>query len=182
MPVNSVTYFFAIFPNAPERDQTHATAALLKDGLGLRGSLSPASKLHLTCHFVTRAAAIDPDLERALIDVGDAVRADPFDLVLTTAITFEGEGRVPSVLIPDAEPGALTDLVTALAAGTAVHVAAEKRDYRAHVTFLRGKDRIFTSMPITPVVWQARAFVLAAGVPGERDYRIVREWALARLN
>ncbi len=176
------TYFFAIFPEPSARDRTAVMGELLRESLGLRGTPVTADKLHLTCHFVARTKEFDEALVERLVAVGDGVRVDPFELVLTAATTFDHEGEAPSVLLPDSTPEPLTRLVRSLAEGSAGDGPSNPRPYQPHVTFLWGEDRIHTRMAITQLQWAVSDFVLAAGVPNEKPYRVLKSWRLARLN
>jgi 2'-5' RNA ligase len=176
----TVSYFFAVFPEDHARDLTHAAAGLFKESLGLSGRLVSPEKLHMTCHFIGRFKQALDDVEAKAIAVGDEVTGQRFDITFDHALTFEGTNAAPCVFASAEVPWALRGLCHRIGhlldpTRKETHVS---RPFRPHVTWLYSNDRIYGTMPMSPLTWSAKTFALASGVPGVAPYRIIRTWAL----
>jgi len=176
-----ISYFFAVLPDDQARDLTYAAAGLFKESLGLRGRLVLPEKLHMTCHFIGRFAQVLEEVEVKAIAVGDQVSGKPFEITFGHALTFEGTNAAPCVFASAEVPWALRGLCQRI--GHLLDSTRKEthfsRPFRPHVTWLYSNDRIYGTMPMSPLTWSARTFALASGVQGVAPYRIIRTWTLS---
>lgn len=56
----------------------------------------------------------------------------------------------------------------------------EHSAFKPHVTVLRDARGVFPDVPIEPVSWPVREFVLIDSLPGQRGYRVLDRWMLDR--
>lgn len=175
-----ITYFFALFPTAAQAVETYAAAARVQASFRLRGNLIGLRRLHLTVHFVDRRPVRDAALERGLMEIGDGVALEPVGLDLTAATTFAHGLVSPCVFLPSSTPPGLERIAGDVAAAVAriPGVPRPAHPFRAHATFLRGRDRIAGVVPVTPVAWRPAALSLAIGEPGAEAYAVLRSWPL----
>ncbi|MEP7041983.1 MAG: hypothetical protein ABI843_02905 [Dokdonella sp.] len=174
----SVTYFFAIFPDVDARDLAYAEAGLFKASLNLRGRLVARERLHLTCHFVGRFVSSSIEVEAKAITVGEGIVAKPCEIEFNHALSLDSSGLAPCVFAPTVVPRELKSLAEELRGATRNDVPDPMRTFHPRVTWLRSQDRIYGTLPMSPLTWPIRSFSLAAGVAGEPAYRIVRTWVL----
>ena len=166
--------FFALWPN----DDVRAT--LTDWGRGAQavagGRAVAAENIHLTLFFV---GSVERDGLAALEDAADAVRAQPFTLVLDR-IGYWRHNRIVWAGSSAHAPAAAAlegSLHEALAhAG----VNGEERPYVPHVTLLRKAERKPPAIAVTACAWQVREFALVESQPvaGGVRYLVRRAWPL----
>ena len=178
--------FFAIFPDAPSREQLAVEAQGI--ATRLQGRAVGAPNLHLTLVFIGPAS---PAQRARLESIGDAIRAAPFDLLLDELGCFAK--AAVAWRAPAAPPDGLLQLQAALAgACTDAGFAIESRPFRPHVTLVRdlrrdalAAARRAPSNPLgtssEPAGWTAREFALVGSeaAPGGSVYTALRRWPLA---
>ena len=163
--------FFAIWPDAAAAAALAELAQVLAQPLQARPTA--AEKIHLTLAFLGEVA--EQDVER-VIEAGDAVRGEGFELVLDhvgsfrkARVAWAGSERPPAALL--ALNAALRDALTRLA------LPVEERDFAPHVTLARKVVRALprTALP-RPISWRADAFSLVKSAGGR--YEDVAGWDL----
>lgn len=166
--------FFALWPDDATRDALDRTGKWLRRHWG--GRRMRADTLHLTLAFLgdTPAAARD-----AFLPMIDAIRAEPFELMLDQA------GRWPHNRIGwlgcSAPAAPLADLAERLRRVLRESgVALDARPFVPHVTLLRNAP----GGPVpacAPVRWRVEDFVLATSRTdaGGARYEIAGRWPLA---
>jgi RNA 2',3'-cyclic 3'-phosphodiesterase len=172
--VETQRLFFALCPELELQQRfAQAAAALLPHAAGRRVR---AENLHCTLVFLGAVAATQ---RLCLEDAASLVRAEPFTL------TFDRLGyfRRPQVawLGCTTTPAALQALVTGLSNGSAsCGFPPEQRPYAVHLTVARKLRRDPGRLPLLPIAWPVKQFVLMESV-SETDgvhYRPLRFWEL----
>ena len=173
--------FFALWPDAGVRDALEAAARKLKHDLASRGRWIARHRYHMTLHFLGRHdPASDERVARALA-AGDRVDARAFELVLDRVGSFANRSIpwwIGCTTVPD-DLAALWASLGACLHGESVEIAGNE-SLVAHITVLRDAERRLPPMPIEPIAWPVREFVLVdSELGGQARYTIVRRWDLA---
>lgn len=166
--------FFALWPDAATRDALDRTGKRLHRRWG--GRRMRADTLHLTLAFLgdTPVAARD-----ALLPMIDAIRAEPFELLLDR-VGYWPHNRIGwlGCSVPAAP---LADLAERLRRALRESGAAfDARPFAPHVTLLRNAPG-GPAPACAPVRWRVDDFVLAASRTdaGGARYEIAGRWPLA---
>lgn len=168
----SERWFFALWPDEATR-RILAERVRVQVPAGARAA-HPLD-LHLTLVFL---GELERDRLVCAESAADELAAARVDL------TFDRLGVFPRPGVlwygPAQTPDALLDLVEGLQRALCrCGIAPERRPYRAHMTLARRVRTPQPEIPVAPLTWQAREFVLAAGDAGAVPrYRVRRRWPL----
>ncbi len=173
--------FFALWPDAPVRDELARTAAVLHAVRGGRRTRPEA--MHLTLVFVGAVARERlPELQAAAGEIG----SPPFEIVFDRARCWR-HNRI-AFLTAGEPPQKLAALVSALQeALERSAIAYDRRPFVPHVTLLRDADCRRDDPPIRPIRWRVTEFVLVESVLGPQGahypvlgrYPLRGDWARA---
>lgn len=172
--------FFAVVPDAPATASiVHIAGALHQAG---SASARPVSRerFHVSTHFVCDWPRQKARHVMAAQHAAATVRLPPFDLALSSAMTFEPFGgraddQRPLVLVADAV--GVWELQAALAAAMGLRRPAAGRRGTPHVTLSYGGPPV-AARPIAPICWTAREFVLLHSRRDRRAYEVLGRWPL----
>jgi 2'-5' RNA ligase len=154
MKQKTVRLFFALWPNAPVRDQLLEASSEIR--FKHAGRRIPKANLHLTLHFIGNTYV---ENAYCLQDIASQVVIEPFSIQLDRAGQFKRAGIV--WLGCSAPPTELFELHHQLGRLLChCDYQLEKRPYRPHVT-LSKKASLFEEKTLTtPVNWSVRGFSL----------------------
>lgn len=170
--------FFALWPGDGVRAALAGAAGALRSAHPTRGRWLDPRHYHLTLRFL---GDCDAAQEAAALAAGDAVHAARFDLTFDRAGSF-GNRSIPWWLGCAQAPAELQRLWEALDAALRNAGAWTERDHPpvAHVTVLRDAQVRLPGVPISPVSWPVREFVLVHSVPGSQPaYHPLARWPLS---
>lgn len=169
--------FFALWPGEGVRASLSAAAGGLRSAHPVRGRWLAPQRYHLTLRFL---GDCDGARESAALRAGAMVRAAGFDLAIDRAGSFGGRS-IPWWLGCGQLPPALRGLADALDAAlrlTGLGVQPGPA-FVPHVTVLRDAQARLPDLPIAPVSWPVRDFVLVHSVPGSQSgYHVLARWPL----
>jgi 2'-5' RNA ligase len=171
----TVRVFFALWPEAAERDDLAAWQAPLKRLCG--GRTMRSETLHNTLVFIGDIGlyGLEPLQLAALETVGET-----FELRFDEA-RYWGHNHIVYAA-PRHVPQQLVDLADALGRRLDAHrFEFDRRGYKPHVTLLRNAHWSDVPLPAMPLVrWQIRDFALVQSVPqaGLTDYRVLARFPL----
>lgn len=161
--------FFAVTPSAAAGARLSAVGKHISDA-----PLYPAARFHIS--LLGLRLDVGPGGLDAMREVGSAVAAPPFEIVLPTACSF-GDSLV---LCCGADTAAgMTRLQHALlrAAKMKWSLRAKGR-YTPHLTLAYRAPRIPSTVLANPVSWPAREFVLIGRDPRRAGYDCFGRWPL----
>jgi len=167
--------FFALWPDATLQGSLHRLAERsLPAGEGRR---TPSANIHLTLAFL---GSVTRESQDCHAQAAEGVRVGPFSLVLDALGCFRRSGIF--WVGTEQAPEGLLALVRAM--NTALRACGHEPDtrpFRAHMTLARRLRRCPHPMPMTPIEWAVRDFVLVESRTGPRgaEYEILRRWRLA---
>lgn len=171
--------FFALLPPPAVHARIAEAAALLATRFAPGGRAIAPEQWHLTLRFLGDFPAGSDATERARW-AGAQVRAAPCALVLDQAASFPGL-RPPWVLRgADARlslEGLHGGLCAALAAA-GFPAGEPEHAFAPHVTLFRHAAQALPPMPIAPIAWAVRDFVLLESLPAEHRYVELARWPL----
>ena len=180
--VSALRVFFALWPDAPVRDQLAALARAASERA--HGRAPPPENLHMTLVFV---GDVPGSSVATLSAIGRAVAATaaPFALMLDRIGAFHRQGIAWAGA--SSPPAALDQLAAELGDGLAAQgFILERRAFRAHVTLarrcrIRAGDPMRDGEPVSaPVVWNVSRLTLVASelASGPPQYRELDGWPL----
>lgn len=165
--------FFALWPEADIRDRLRR---LMDGAIPARGRKMAPGNLHVTLRFLGN---VNAGIRERMEGFASGLRVEPFTLVLDRLgywvrprIVWVGATRVPAPL---------ASLAAELNRGAAeCGLELDRRPYVPHVTLMRKAFHRPRFVPVEPIVWPARSFVLVISENGDDGvaYRVVRTWPL----
>jgi len=163
--------FFALWPNAAERNHLAAWQTPLKALCGGRAMLG--EMLHNTLVFIGN---LEQSRLEALQLAAQEVSGESFELRFDEA-HYWGHNRIVYAA-PSRIPQQLTQLVNALEQRLSMHrFKFETRGYKPHVTLLRNAHWTEEPLPVMPpVCWQAGDFALVQSL--REQYRVLAKFQL----
>jgi 2'-5' RNA ligase len=167
--------FFALWPDAPLREQIMRTARPIAPLAP--GRLQEPQQWHVTLVFLGGVPATRLPVVR---DAATVVRAESFELTLDTVEYWRRAGVL--CLTARLTPPALERLVAALRAELEQRgFATEQRAFRPHLTLARRVRPPPGSPAPDPLAWPATEFVLVESTSGAYGsvYTVLAEWKLA---
>lgn len=178
MPEHRV--FFALQPDAEAAGRMVRLAEDLRRRHGLRGSPTPASRLHLSLNFVAKfqGPPSRPVIEKACA-LAAKVAQPAFRVTLNNAESWKGNPP-PLVLLGDEGVIGAQLLYTGLHKALVSGTMAPRRepDFWPHVTLLRDIGTA-PGASIEPISWVVRDFVLLDSVTGDGRQELLGRWPLA---
>lgn len=165
-------HFFALLPDEITARRIRAYS---EGQFGARG-LMRADRLHVTLAITADFDAPSPALAEALRRAGDAVAADPFQLVLDQM----SRGRGTAALRPAHRQPALRALHVAIMREMAQQGVPMRPQWRfsPHLTLIYGKGEPVVR-PVQDLGWPVRDFVLVESVVGLTQHHILGRWTLS---
>lgn len=165
-------------------DHTAAAAAVekgrdLRHEYGLRGTLILPQHIHSTLRHIGDAFCPPPDdLIAALIERANGVSMPPFRVSFDRVESFNG-----GAVVLRGEEGVIGLEMLHEQLKVALGIKSKKFDqfrFTPHVTLLRDKHRRVHSMPIEPIEWTVREFVLVHSLLGRTTHRVLARFPLIR--
>jgi 2'-5' RNA ligase len=154
-------------------------AGQLKEEKGFGANLILPEHLHVTLFHLGDWAALPDEIVRLARDAASQVKAAAFEVVFQRAESFRNStGVYPFVLTSDVVPW--QGLYSALGAAlTNVGLGgATKGMFRPHMTLTYDKLRV-KPMPVAPVLWTVRDFVLVHSQLGKTAHMHLGRWKLS---
>lgn len=171
-PVICHRLFFALRPPLHLARQVTQAAHWFDDG---RGVLRP-EHVHVTLDLLDDLPAFDRTLAKRMLDVGEAVAAAPFSMLLDRVIGSSGSIALrPGHAVP-----ALHALHGEIVRQRGAAGIAGRDGYRfsPHLTLGYRKGAPF-DQAVAPVAWQVEEFVLIHSHVGGGRHDLLGRWALA---
>ncbi len=163
--------FFALRPPLALARQMTQAAHWFDAG---RGVLR-AEHMHVTLDLLDDISAFDRDLAKRMRDVGDALAADPFSIVLDRVVGSTGSIALrPGHQVPALQ--ALRDEIVRQRGGAGI---AGRNGYRfsPHLTLGYRKGQPFEAA-VAPVAWDVTEVVLIHSHVGAGRHDLLGRWAL----
>jgi len=173
--------FFALMPDDAVRQRINQTVALLQQQYPeLRARWVNPARFHATLNFLGDYPALPADVVAQARSAADSLNASAFAWSLDYAASFRGR-QPPCVLrstvVPDLLQALWQDMNKALS-----QVALHRhigRQFTPHITLAYARHELPSAVPITPVTWQLRHFVLIHNVVGQGSYQVLGRWPLS---
>lgn len=136
-------------------------------------------RFHITLHHLGDHPGVRRDIVAMASEAAEAVTASPFEVTFDRAVSFQGGGANPYVLLcgpgRDALEAFQRDLGFALArAGLARWV---DKSFLPHITLLRDRQIVAEEF-IAPVTWTVRGFTLIHSLLGRTTHIPLAQWPL----
>ncbi|HEY0107044.1 MAG TPA: 2'-5' RNA ligase family protein [Rhizomicrobium sp.] len=172
--------FFAVLPDAETAARIHALAGALKAKHGLGGTLILPEHLHITLFHLGDWRELPQAIVEIASKAAGEIAAAPFEVACRRAESFRNStGVYPFVLL--AEPGATPLHAFQQALGAALKKnglgGATQGDFKPHVTLLRDDTRV-KPVPVGPLSWTVRDFVLVHSLLGQTRHIHLGRWPL----
>lgn len=164
-------YFFGLLPGAQEAHRIHAFAEELPGPW----ELLTASRLHVTVAITEDLPVPMPALVAALLRAGEAVRAEPFEIVLDRlSASPRSIALRPARVIPE-----LKELHAAVREAMTAEGVPLRKDWRfsPHMTLGYGEARPFVK-PVQPFGWKVGELLLIHGLAGANRHEVLGRWTL----
>jgi RNA 2',3'-cyclic 3'-phosphodiesterase len=171
--------FFATELPADVANDAVQVANSLKSKFGLEREVFASSRLHLALTSVCDPGIEAGKLFRLAMLAAGRVRAKQFYVRFGLAkAVSRSRGKPSIVLVPDEGADQITDLATALNRELNAHgIADEVGNYQPHIK-LFNDYAAFPNVPVPPVSWRVKNFVLCRSVPGEKRTEVIQLWPL----
>ncbi|MDR0181688.1 RNA 2',3'-cyclic phosphodiesterase [Lysobacter arvi] len=171
--------FFALWPDDALRARIAETAASVVADHAPGGRPLKPARYHVTMQFLGDFRPLPPSLLDDARAAADAVRSPAFDLSLDQVGSFRGANVwwLGSQQAPDA----LRALYDALGRSLLQHRVPVKAStsFAPHLTVQRDVRRHIAPIPVPPLAWAVREFVLIDSDPGRgAPYEVVGRWPL----
>jgi 2'-5' RNA ligase len=178
--------FLACLPDADTAARIYALAEELRASRKLEGTLTRPEHLHVTLFHLGDWNGL-PDLIAESADAAAKMAAAdtaPFDVTLDRAQSLgNSTGVYPFVLLGDDRPTPLRrfrELLGKALTQNGLGGAVRDSEFRPHVTLTRDPTRV-GRLPITPVTWTVRDFVLVHSLLGRTTHIHLARWSLRAL-
>jgi RNA 2',3'-cyclic 3'-phosphodiesterase len=174
--------FFALRPPAATVAAIAEIAGKLKASGLLHGSWLKPAKYHVTLHFLGTHDHFPDDLRERAGAAASNIAARAQEIAFERIASFDREHDAPCVLrcTPRTE-SALREFVRELARALAAAgvPAIEERDYLPHLTIGYATPALPEPLPIEPLAWVAREFMLIDSHIGEGWHEELARWPLS---
>lgn len=174
--------FFALMPDPETAARIAHIAQQLRADHALRGRLVLAERLHVTLNHLGDFPAFPDELADRAIKAAEALpRVPAFDVSFDRAMSFSNRraSNLPFVLRANGGVDAMTALAKALeTVMIQAGVMSKRATFTPHVTLLYD-DRGVAEMPVEPVSWTAREFVLMHSLLGQTKHVMLARFPLA---
>jgi RNA 2',3'-cyclic 3'-phosphodiesterase len=176
-----INLFFALLPEAPAATQAHKVAHQHHADRRMRGQPMAKDRLHITLlsagGFIGGVPSRFMDL---MLGVGDAVSLAPFEITLDRAVSFaRSTGKRPYVLLGSDGVADVMPLHCGLV-GAMFRSALDlpiPPGFNPHMTLLYDGAH-HMELPIQPISWIAREFVLIESHVGLTRHYVRGRWPL----
>jgi 2'-5' RNA ligase len=171
------TVFFGILPPVSVARRTRDLAEDLTRSGQTSGSLRPQRVLHVSLMLIGKELAEPPParLIQSLRAFGQTVKQRPFTICLNRVEAWGRPGaKGPVVTLGDDGVVGVEGLHRRLAEALG---AVERPDFSPHMTLLYGRGPS-APMPIPPITWPVREFVLIHSLVGLSRYEILGRFPL----
>ena len=163
--------FFAIMPDAAEG------ARLTELGKQISPArLHPVERFHLSLLGFQLESGLQDAQIRAAREIGAAVAAAPFEVVLPIACSF-GDSLVLCCGDPAAAAMSRLQAMLSVAVEGELGLRARRR-YAPHLTLAYRAPRIPPTSLSNPISWRAREFALIGSAQGQGRYTWLGRWPL----
>ena len=164
-------YFFAFRPSTQDANQIHAFA---EDLHGPWALLAPA-RFHVTVAITDDLPVPMPALIAALLRAGEAIRAEPFEIVLDRlSASPRSLALRPARSIPE-----LKALHVAVREAMAAEGVPLRKDWRFSPHLTLGYGQAHPSVrPVQPFGWKVSELVLIHSVAGAHLHKMLGRWTL----
>jgi len=175
-------YFFAVFPDAVERETALGRANELQYRLKLDGNRVLKNRLNITVQFIGTFDGAREDVERRALEVGATMTGLGGPITMDWAMRFDGDYGKNSdyraaMFYPAAVPQAWREASERIR--DAFNWLPALPDLPPHVTFIYTDDsQLDSPASIAPMAWCARELCLVRSVQGSNHYEILCRWAL----
>jgi 2'-5' RNA ligase len=172
--------FFALVPEQAvcHRIQ-HAANILAEQHPELHARWTRPERFHATLNFLGDFPALPMELVALAKAAADGLHASSFAWTLDYAASFRGR-EPPCVLRASMVPEPLMSLwenVRNALVQAGVHRRTEP-SFTPHVTLAYARRELSQPVPIEPISWQVRHFVLLHNVVGKGSYQLLGDWPL----
>jgi len=172
--------FFALLPDAPARASIAAAADAARAAHGFRGAGIDVSRYHMTLQFLGDfPAAPHAEIERAK-NAAANLRAEPLEFTLDRIVSF-GRGRFPCVLRTSSATEPALRLFWQRLYFALIRAGFSNKlecNFTPHVTLGYGDVPLAQELPIAPIAWPVREFVLLESLVGRSIYNMLGRWSL----
>lgn len=171
--------FFALQPDPATAAQAAELALRLRADHGLEALATVAERLHVTLHHLGSWPELPEDLVTKARQAAASFQCAAFELRFDGVTSFQSRARKhPLVLVGREAMPALQAFRIDLGAALRLYgVAAEQGAFTPHMTLLRDM-RVVPDLPVAPIVWQAREFVLIRSLIGKGRQMVLGRWPL----
>lgn len=180
-PTQPINLFFALMPDVAAREQAHRTARDHCADRRMSGRPLRPDRLHVTLLSIGGGVGRVPDpLMEAALATGDSVTLSEFKMTFDRAVSFaRSTGTRPYVLLGNEDVAGAMNLHCGLVGamwrlGLDVPV---RTCFNPHMTLAYDSSH-HLEMPIKPVSWIAREFVLIESHVGQTRHIVRGRWPL----
>lgn len=171
--------FLAIFPDPPAATCMAEHAERLRVRHRLAGRPQAPERFHITLNHLGDHPGVRRDIVAMASEAAEAITASPFEVTFDRAVSFQGGGANPYVLLCGPGRESLDafqrDLGAALArAGLGRWV---DKSFLPHITLLRDRQ-IVPEEPVAPVTWTVNSFTLIHSLLGRTQHIPLARWPL----
>ena len=146
-----------------------------------RGSGRPPKTHHLTLHFLGSFGELPAHFIRDASAAAESIRFEPFEFALDRIETFSGE-KPPCVLRSDETTDSrlreFHSVLTAALNAAGLGARLDRQRFTPHVTLAYARARIAHALPLEPIIWPVREFVLLESVIGRTTHNRLGAWSL----
>lgn len=172
--------FFGFQPNEPASRQMDGVARrLVRTRCGLGRPMS-ARRRHVSLSSLGVDDRPMDDRARRGVEAVAGLRAPAFQVAFNRIASFSGGGDQRALVLRGDEGVLGVDLLQAAIHGALAEaglVARRLRPFEAHLTLVRGRDRL-EEVFIRPIAWTVREFVLIHSYVGETRYEVAGRFPL----
>ena len=177
-PIFTDSLFYALLPDVKSAGQIVDLAQRLRADHGLKGTLIPSERLHVTLAFLGSFAGLPKTIVSNAMAAGERFEGTSFDVTFDRVQKFGHDKR--AVVLRGAEIATSVNefrrnLVDAMRyQGLKL---ASPSGFTAHLTLLYDEVPI-AEEHVAPISWTAREFVLVRSLIGQSRYEILGRWPL----
>lgn len=172
--------FFAVVLDAEPAAEAEALGAKLRAHYGLSGRQLSAKRLHIPLTAIADYANLLEYDVSAAMQAAAAIKAAPFEVALTRALSIEGGDQNPLVLRCGDGAPALNALQKSLSAALKLtgYEQTGPSGFAPYVTLLYDRKAIGETVLDDPIRWMVRDFALVYSVYGEGRHVHLGNWQL----
>jgi 2'-5' RNA ligase len=176
-----INLFFAIMPDLAAREQAHGIARQHCVDRRMSGIPLRVDRLHVTLLSVGGFVGVVPNaFMDAALGIGDSVTLSSFRMTFDRAVSFaRSTGKRPYVLLGNEDVGEAMHLHCGLVSAMwrqGLDMPIRSR-FNPHMTLAYDFEH-HAEMPVEPVSWTAREFVLIESHVGQTRHIVRGRWPL----